>query len=197
LFVKNIQVDKIIGVMSFRQKHDTLLVFNSMVNGCQNDTGVYHISYQHSGQLLFLSKIDDPCKGRNDMLATQFNYVPDKFSAPRDWLQLDPVTDSIAGISLYKAYKLLKGHPSKPVIVAVIDNGFDMDHEDLKNIFWTNTKEIPANKSMTIKMVMWTMYMDGVSEVIKMELLLKMNNQALHNYMQHGKINMIILTPII
>src|SRR5579864_7539785 len=52
LFVKNIPGDKIIRVMSFSQKHDTLLVFNSAVTGCQNDTGVYHVSYQHSGQLL-------------------------------------------------------------------------------------------------------------------------------------------------
>ncbi len=146
LFLKNIPGDKVIGIMSFSQKHDTLLVFNSTVTGCQNDTGVYHVSYQHSGQLLLLSKIKESCGYRNEMFSNQFDYIPDKFSAPRDWLQLDPAADSIAGISLYKAYELLKGLHSKPVIVAVIDNGFDMDHEDLKNIFWTNTKEIPANQ---------------------------------------------------
>jgi subtilisin family serine protease len=63
----------------------------------------------------------------------------------KDWLALDPKTDSIAGISLYKAYKLLKGRTSKTVIVAVIDNGINIVHEDLKNIIWTNTKEIPDN----------------------------------------------------
>lgn len=63
----------------------------------------------------------------------------------KDWLALDPKTDSIAGISLYKAYELLKGRTSKTVIVAVIDNGIDIVHEDLKNIIWTNTKEIPDN----------------------------------------------------
>lgn len=63
----------------------------------------------------------------------------------KDWLALDPKKDSIAGISLYKAYILLNGRDAKPVIVAVIDNGVDIEHEDLKNIIWTNTKEIAGN----------------------------------------------------
>jgi len=54
----------------------------------------------------------------------------------KDWLALDPKTDSIAGISLYKAYELLEGKSSQTIIVAVIDNGVDIDHEDLKNIIW-------------------------------------------------------------
>jgi subtilisin family serine protease len=34
----------------------------------------------------------------------------------------------------------------KPVVIAVIDTGIDMKHEDLKNVLWTNAKEIPSNK---------------------------------------------------
>ena len=64
---------------------------------------------------------------------------------PRDWLEKDPVKDSVAGISLDKAYLLLKGKKSKTVIVAVIDNGVDIEHEDLKRVIWTNTREIPGN----------------------------------------------------
>ena len=63
----------------------------------------------------------------------------------KDWMKLDPKADTIAGISLYKAYDFLKGKTSKTVIVAVIDNGVDLEHEDLKNIIWTNKKEIPDN----------------------------------------------------
>lgn len=63
----------------------------------------------------------------------------------KDWFEKDPKTDSVAGISLEKAYQLLKGKISKPVIVAVIDNGIDINHEDLKNKIWTNTKEILNN----------------------------------------------------
>jgi subtilisin family serine protease len=63
----------------------------------------------------------------------------------KDWLALDPKADSIAGISLYRAYSLLKNKSSQTIIVAVIDNGVDIDHEDLKNIIWTNKGEIPGN----------------------------------------------------
>ncbi len=63
----------------------------------------------------------------------------------RDWYFRDPTDDSLAGISLYKAYDLLKGKKATTIIVAVIDNGFDLEHEDLKQNIWTNTKEIPGN----------------------------------------------------
>ena len=63
----------------------------------------------------------------------------------KDWFKLDPVKDSIAGIGLYRALTLLKGHQATPVIVAVIDNGVDIQHDGLKNNIWTNTKEIDGN----------------------------------------------------
>ncbi|HSZ86557.1 MAG TPA: S8 family peptidase [Puia sp.] len=66
-------------------------------------------------------------------------------SIPKDWYQKDPNTDSLAGISLDKAYQLLKGRSSVTVTVAIIDNGIDLEHEDLKNVIWTNKKEIPGN----------------------------------------------------
>ncbi len=49
------------------------------------------------------------------------------------------------GISLDKAYQLVKGKKSQRVIVAVIDSGIDTTHEDLKSILWTNSKETPGN----------------------------------------------------
>ncbi|OJW72860.1 MAG: hypothetical protein BGO59_08570 [Spirosoma sp. 48-14] len=64
---------------------------------------------------------------------------------PNDWYMRDLADDSIPGISLYKAYQLLAGRKSQPVIVAVIDNGVDITHEDLKQVIWTNTVEIPGN----------------------------------------------------
>jgi cell wall-associated protease len=52
------------------------------------------------------------------------------------------------GVGMYtnKAYKLLKKKKSNEVIVAVIDSGVDIEHEDLKGKIWVNTKEIPNNK---------------------------------------------------
>ena len=63
----------------------------------------------------------------------------------REWIQLDPEDDGIAGVSLNKAYQLLEGRPSKTILVAIIDSGFDLDQEDLKGKYWVNEDEIPGN----------------------------------------------------
>jgi len=49
------------------------------------------------------------------------------------------------GMQTEKAYKMLKKRKSETVIVAIIDSGVDIEHEDLKGKIWTNTNEIPGN----------------------------------------------------
>ena len=50
---------------------------------------------------------------------------------PKNWFKLDPVSDQFNGVSTEKAYaELLAGKTSKKVIVAVIDSGIDIEHED-------------------------------------------------------------------
>jgi len=67
-------------------------------------------------------------------------------SLKANWQNLDLKTDSVFGISTEKAYnELLKGKKHLTVIVAVIDEGVDINHEDLKTVIWTNPKEIPGN----------------------------------------------------
>jgi subtilisin family serine protease len=61
------------------------------------------------------------------------------------WHLLDRQTDGYMGISLQKAYDLLKGRKSTTVIVAVIDSGIDTSQEDLKGVLWRNEKEINGN----------------------------------------------------
>ncbi len=68
-----------------------------------------------------------------------------KDKAPANWYNLDYKSDGIMGISTEKAYELLKGRKSTPVIVAVIDGGVDINHEDLKDVLWINKKEATAN----------------------------------------------------
>ncbi|MDD5571530.1 MAG: S8 family peptidase [Bacteroidales bacterium] len=64
----------------------------------------------------------------------------------KSWHTLDPKKDKVAGISLDKAYReILKNKTPHKVIVAVIDGGADIEHEDIKNRIWTNKKEIPGN----------------------------------------------------
>lgn len=61
------------------------------------------------------------------------------------WAHADLVADTIPGMSLDKAYKFLEGKKGVTVIVGVIDSGIDIEHEDLKDVLWTNTKEIAGN----------------------------------------------------
>ncbi len=64
----------------------------------------------------------------------------------KDWKSKDLVTDTIPGMSVDKTYdQLLKGKQGQQVIVAVIDSGVDVNHEDLDDVIWTNPKEIPNN----------------------------------------------------
>jgi cell wall-associated protease len=66
--------------------------------------------------------------------------------APDNWFNLDATENSVNGVSTEKMYsQLLKGKKSQTVIVAVIDGGVDAEHEDLKEIMWTNPGEIPNN----------------------------------------------------
>jgi subtilisin family serine protease len=66
---------------------------------------------------------------------------------PANWYNLDLKNDSVYGVSTNKAYEtILKGKKSSTIIVAVIDDGTDVDHPDLAGHIWTNSKEIPGNK---------------------------------------------------
>lgn len=63
-----------------------------------------------------------------------------------NWQNLDLKTDSTFGISTERAYKeLLKGKKSTQVVVAVLDGGVDIQHEDLKSVIWLNKKEKAGN----------------------------------------------------
>ena len=76
----------------------------------------------------------------------QSDSQQDTTTVAKDWFLKDPVEDHVQGVSAEKTYStLLNGKPSKPVLVAVIDSGIDIDHEDLKDVLWVNRKEIAGN----------------------------------------------------
>ncbi|WOD44994.1 S8 family peptidase [Hwangdonia lutea] len=94
------------------------------------------------------------CGGTANIISTpveNIDAIPLKVSElteaeKQNWGHLDLVQDTIPGMSVDKAYaEIIKNKKGKSVIVAVIDSGIDIDHEDLNANIWTNTKEIPNN----------------------------------------------------
>ncbi len=64
----------------------------------------------------------------------------------KTWGHADLKKDTIPGMSVDKAYEEILGKlKGKPVIVAVLDSGIDLGHEDLDGVLWTNKGERPGN----------------------------------------------------
>ncbi len=64
----------------------------------------------------------------------------------KTWGHADLLTDTIPGMSVDKAYEELIGkNKGQKVIVAVLDSGIDLNHEDLDEVIWTNKGEKPGN----------------------------------------------------
>lgn len=78
--------------------------------------------------------------------ANPIKNVPLTDDELKRWPAMDLVKDTVPGMSVDKAYKeIIKNRKGETVIVGVIDSGVDIDHEDLKNVLWTNPGEIAGN----------------------------------------------------
>lgn len=66
-----------------------------------------------------------------------------KATTPENWFNLSPV-DGSEGVRTEEVYKTF-GEPTDEVIVAVIDSGVDVNHEDLQGKIWINSDEIANN----------------------------------------------------
>ncbi|GLB48192.1 S8 family peptidase [Neptunitalea lumnitzerae] len=105
-----------------------------------------------------------------------------------NWMHLDLVTDTIPGMSVDKAYELLKDLKPTKVIVGVVDSGVDIEHEDLKNVVWTNEDEIPGNgidddKNGFIDDVHgWNFLGDIVNENLEMTRIVKAGDDGSAQY---------------
>jgi subtilisin family serine protease len=68
-------------------------------------------------------------------------------SSPEDWFHLDRDARRIPGLATRTAYEtvLRDRAPRDTVVVAIIDSGIDVDHEDLSAATWTNADEVPGN----------------------------------------------------
>lgn len=87
--------------------------------------------------------------GNYNLMTATDNVVAKKGKMSKEeiqkWPHMDIYKDSVPGMSLDKAYEFVKNKKGQTVIVAVIDSGIDVEHEDLKNVVWTNRGEVPNN----------------------------------------------------
>jgi subtilisin family serine protease len=84
-------------------------------------------------------------KFSNDYLTSLPNTSKLNFedTTRKNWHNLDIEIDSVPGTSVERAYKeLLKDLEGSKVIVAIIDTGLDIKHENLSNNIWVNNDEI-------------------------------------------------------
>ena len=80
-----------------------------------------------------------------------FGQVSTIDSLPKEnlnWYNLSPKNDKIQGVGVDRAYsELLKEKKSKKtIVVAIIDAGVDITHEDLSSLIWVNEDEIAGNR---------------------------------------------------
>jgi subtilisin family serine protease len=138
-----------IEVMLYSQYNDSLFIRKISGNSqCpEGAAGWYRIEWLENGEKFLLHVINDSCTRRvNGIEAIRINQrIRPSNDASRDWSYKSFSKDSIPGINLTGAYDLLKGRKSETVIVAVLGGGIDRKHEDLKDVMWINTKEIPDN----------------------------------------------------
>lgn len=68
-----------------------------------------------------------------------------QFNDPRLSRQWTFNNSEDGGISVTRAYQTRRTQPREEIIVAVVDTGVDYNHEDLKDVMWTNPGEIAGN----------------------------------------------------
>lgn len=113
-----------------------------------------------------LASVEAQLKNHSSVIYTERNYHSERTSLPTpmagsiiekklnsDSQFNDPQVGKIwsfndaqkNGVSVNSAYKTYGTSNTTPVIVAVVDTGVDVQHEDLKDVIWVNTSEIPGN----------------------------------------------------
>lgn len=126
-------------------------------------------------------------------LLTVYNVQPKSAELTDDemknWSYLDLAQDTVPGMSVQKAYEeIIKNRKGKTTIVAVIDSGIDINHEDLQSVIWTNEDEIPNNgkdddqNGYIDDIHGWNFLGQGYNEQLEYVRLLASNDENNHRY---------------
>jgi len=109
----------------------------------------------------------------------------------KTWSHLDLVNDTIPGMSVNRAYnEILNQRKGKSVVVAVIDSGIDIEHEDLDDVVWVNTKEVPGNNKDDDRngyvddIHGWNFLGDAYDEQLEMTRILAANDTSNPDYLR-------------
>lgn len=112
-------------------------------------------------------------------------------SEKENWGHLDLERDTIPGMGVDRAYaEIIKGRKGKKTIVAIIDSGIDIDHEDLDGVIWTNKDEIPNNAKDDDKngyvddIHGWNFLGDAYDEQLEYTRLIKSGNTSDPRYQE-------------
>ncbi len=78
-------------------------------------------------------------------VSVSITSAQDADAPPTVWYNLDYAQDGVFGMSVDRAYEALADRePARQVVVAIIDSGVDISHEDLQGQIWTND-DVPGN----------------------------------------------------
>lgn len=91
-----------------------------------------------------MDEILQELKNDNEVLHVQANYLAEPRTTPNDGLFSDQWY--LTSVQAEEAWNITTGGNDingREIVLAVLDNGFDVDHQDLAPNLWLNTDEIP------------------------------------------------------
>ncbi|MEY2963415.1 MAG: hypothetical protein RL754_676 [Bacteroidota bacterium] len=80
------------------------------------------------------------------LLAPAVLWSQDHLSDAQQWQHQSAEINNVIGVDSKRAYaELIDVNALKTVVVAVIDGGTDIEHEDLRDVLWINEDEVPGD----------------------------------------------------